>query len=511
MRYWGATNSEWGRRVYTDGSGLASASPELRRCGWAVVEMGPFGFPVRACYGPLPGRQTVPRAERYAGLWAIKVAPQGVEICSDHLSFVREGSAWDEELAGARGLHADIWREIMKRTEGQDRPKFKWVPAHRELGDVIASPQREIEDCLGNLWADFFAKVGSTMHKVADTMVMAEKAHITKCKKTWNFLARAVQIFGKAASVAQDPPRPPRIVKVGAGVSFEDHDLVYISSRGEWRCRRCCVSATSELTLRGLRTGSNRRCQPDAVQAWRAGEFFAAQPPSSLDPAVAVALAAAEGFLGPSLVQGNGATSDFAGSNGGGAAGAMGSAQSGGERPGPRGVGVESSGPSSPGTGDQHSPCAQPDDGLQVFRDLNHRPVRHGRVIICQDCACSLILPDGACRDLRRMCRGVSQVKSTRANHLCFLKNAARGRHPKTGVPLDPLPCLGPSQQEPTGVGSSGARAGPREPSSVGLEDAPDPALPPAAAEAHVLQLVAAALRRESAANTSTQLGTDSD
>eukprot|EP00959_Pyramimonas_sp_CCMP1952_P399849 8377881-Pyramimonas_sp.AAC.1 len=42
MLAWGATNEVWGRRVvYTDGSGLANASPELRRCGWAVVELGP--------------------------------------------------------------------------------------------------------------------------------------------------------------------------------------------------------------------------------------------------------------------------------------------------------------------------------------------------------------------------------------------------------------------------------------------------------------------------------------
>ena len=188
-----------------------------------------------------------------------------------------------------------------------------------------------------------------------------------------------------------------------------------------------------------------------------------------------------------------------------------GGAPSGGVPTGLAGSGVESSGPSSPGTADVHPPSAQPQDGLQVFRDLNHRPVRYGRVIICQSCACSLVLPDGACRDLRRMCRGVSVVKSTRANHLRFLKNAARGRHPKTGVPLSPLPYPGPPQQVPSGVGSSAALADPREPSSVGLEDAPDPALPPAAAEAQVLQLVAAALRRESAAATSTQLGTDSD
>ena len=58
---WGRVNAPWGRRIYTDGSGLANHSPEYRRCGWAAVELGPWGLPVRAVYGALPGRHQTPR------------------------------------------------------------------------------------------------------------------------------------------------------------------------------------------------------------------------------------------------------------------------------------------------------------------------------------------------------------------------------------------------------------------------------------------------------------------
>eukprot|EP00959_Pyramimonas_sp_CCMP1952_P415585 8707999-Pyramimonas_sp.AAC.1 len=55
---------------------MANNGPELRRCGWAAVELGPSGPPVRAVYGALPGRaQSVPRAERYAAHQARRHGP----------------------------------------------------------------------------------------------------------------------------------------------------------------------------------------------------------------------------------------------------------------------------------------------------------------------------------------------------------------------------------------------------------------------------------------------------
>eukprot|EP00959_Pyramimonas_sp_CCMP1952_P159538 3337200-Pyramimonas_sp.AAC.1 len=61
---------------------------------------------------------------------------------------------------------------------------------------------------------------------------------------------------------------------------------MFIPARQEWRCRNCNVSATTEYTLKGLRTGASKLCQPDEIQAWRAREFFSQHESSPGDPSV---------------------------------------------------------------------------------------------------------------------------------------------------------------------------------------------------------------------------------
>ena len=84
--------------------------------------------------------QTVGRAERYAGLQAVKAAP-GVEvIVSDLLGFVNEGNSWDDMLASSRGRHATIWRAILNehRRTGNPPPTFQWTPAHLTLQQALS-------------------------------------------------------------------------------------------------------------------------------------------------------------------------------------------------------------------------------------------------------------------------------------------------------------------------------------------------------------------------------------
>eukprot|EP00959_Pyramimonas_sp_CCMP1952_P462953 9484108-Pyramimonas_sp.AAC.1 len=51
---WGDADGIWGPVSYTDGSGYGSNHPEVRRCGWSVVQLDEETLlPKRAKYGPL--------------------------------------------------------------------------------------------------------------------------------------------------------------------------------------------------------------------------------------------------------------------------------------------------------------------------------------------------------------------------------------------------------------------------------------------------------------------------
>eukprot|EP00959_Pyramimonas_sp_CCMP1952_P176756 3694523-Pyramimonas_sp.AAC.2 len=73
-------SAQWPRSALSWGC-APSLGPELRRRGWAVVELLDCGLPVRVVFGALPGRQSVPGAERYAGALACKVAPPNSGTC----------------------------------------------------------------------------------------------------------------------------------------------------------------------------------------------------------------------------------------------------------------------------------------------------------------------------------------------------------------------------------------------------------------------------------------------
>eukprot|EP00959_Pyramimonas_sp_CCMP1952_P232068 4849879-Pyramimonas_sp.AAC.1 len=49
--------------------------------------------------------------------------------------------------------------------------------AHRRgPDDILSCTSSDIQDHLGNVWADFFARLGSGMHQVPDVYVKAERA-----------------------------------------------------------------------------------------------------------------------------------------------------------------------------------------------------------------------------------------------------------------------------------------------------------------------------------------------
>ena len=139
--WWGAALLPWGVRVYGNGSALQSDEPEVRRCGWAIVEIGNDGYPVRAAYGPLPGPlQTAGRAERHAALRAIDIVGHLELFITDLESLAKEGGSWKPQLESATGRHAAIWRKMFALARGgKRRPDFHRVPSHKSVDEFLTA------------------------------------------------------------------------------------------------------------------------------------------------------------------------------------------------------------------------------------------------------------------------------------------------------------------------------------------------------------------------------------
>eukprot|EP00959_Pyramimonas_sp_CCMP1952_P075520 1578511-Pyramimonas_sp.AAC.1 len=93
---------------------------------------------------------------------AVKCAGCSVHIISDHLSAVKTGSAWGPHNESARSRHASVWRSMPVASGSSDEhPTSQWVPAHRSAKDVLGDFSADFLDCVGNEWADHFAKKGA--------------------------------------------------------------------------------------------------------------------------------------------------------------------------------------------------------------------------------------------------------------------------------------------------------------------------------------------------------------
>eukprot|EP00959_Pyramimonas_sp_CCMP1952_P090979 1904751-Pyramimonas_sp.AAC.1 len=165
---------------------MASAVEGLTRCGWSVVEVSLDGVPLRAVYGPLPGRvQTVPRSEYYAMLQALSRARQPAHVVSDHLSLVNAGNRWGVHNERAGAAHANIWRQAHNvYRQSAAPPTFEWTPAHKDFESVSTDPSADVLNFVGNAWADMFAKWGSRSHAVPEALVDFHKRKLQEAKAT---------------------------------------------------------------------------------------------------------------------------------------------------------------------------------------------------------------------------------------------------------------------------------------------------------------------------------------
>ncbi|CAK0794960.1 unnamed protein product [Prorocentrum cordatum] len=136
LRARGCGATGWGERrgdiALTDGSGLASSMPELRRRGWPLAQLGANAAPVRAAFGALPGPlQTAGRAERGALLRAAQLLVSQVKfVAANLLALAREAGSQGEGLEQAGAAHTAARRRLRRRPT---RPNAFWIPAHKDV------------------------------------------------------------------------------------------------------------------------------------------------------------------------------------------------------------------------------------------------------------------------------------------------------------------------------------------------------------------------------------------
>ena len=167
--------------VFLDGSGGEfTACKELRRCGWGVGVMKPEDprLPLAGLCGTLPGTQTVPRAEVYAGYAALYA------------------------MATAEGM---LWGLVTLVTDNIAFHNGANAPRHVSL----ASPNND-------LWEKYWQAYDAVQAKGRQVRVVKVKSHLTAAKmrlgyETWpryagNAFADALAIEGAALNLSTSIP-----------------------------------------------------------------------------------------------------------------------------------------------------------------------------------------------------------------------------------------------------------------------------------------------------------------
>ena len=233
----------------SDGSGgKFSSDPQLRRCGWAWVQLDP-ARPFQVGwnrFGALHGdRQTVPRAELVAILDLLAKTSGDIVIYTDHLNIVKgfaKGKSWT-----TRSENSDLWDEFWELSkEGGRRITLLKVPAHLDDPQKIREAMESLgpEVIVGNHVADALAGRAASASEVPSEAV-AELNRLRE--KAAKIIRRAVVIGLAASSLPKEPdrmlrPEPKRrrraVMGLQAAKRTSSHSVVPLGDR-RWRCTKC--------------------------------------------------------------------------------------------------------------------------------------------------------------------------------------------------------------------------------------------------------------------------------
>ena len=158
----------------TDGSGGANTSDaRLRRCGWSVcaLSFSPSPDILAAAWGPLPGRQTVPRSELYALCVLLALCPaQAITVHIDCFPVYQGWKAGQEACTKGSAMD-DLWWVFW----GLLRPRpgallLLWCPSHTTPAGV-AQGLLSKEAFLANAAADSLASRAAAAAQLSPDLV----------------------------------------------------------------------------------------------------------------------------------------------------------------------------------------------------------------------------------------------------------------------------------------------------------------------------------------------------
>ncbi len=154
--------------VYTDGSAFHPQCADVRRAGWAVVQVDSSGRVEKALFGHVPASistdQTVAAGELFAMRRAVELSIGELTIKTDYQGILDGSQAGEAATTSAKRPNAASWRAFWRATNGAT-PRIQKVKAHRSREEAAADEDPEsILDWMGNKAADEYAKKGAARH-----------------------------------------------------------------------------------------------------------------------------------------------------------------------------------------------------------------------------------------------------------------------------------------------------------------------------------------------------------
>ena len=205
--------------IFTDGSGGPEwALKPLRRVGAGAAAIS-FAEPPSCFIGPahvsdvgllfsqVPGRQTVPRAETWAGAQAIKEARQKVSLWWCDASYTVSGALQSSRPSRCAGANGDVWCALDAQLRASpDLPGASKIKAHQSL-ECVHNGKLTFAQYLGNGLADVAAGVAAEVFQESAAILTAAEADFSLAVML-NLRLATIEATSWAAATSKLVPRP---------------------------------------------------------------------------------------------------------------------------------------------------------------------------------------------------------------------------------------------------------------------------------------------------------------